>query len=100
VWSIDSLSLSRHSVDEESKADVRYLKNRGVLHRQVKDRALEVKFHPVQDYFAVHGSEKGVELWRIRSEEEVKKSLARKRKRRREKQAAGAEKTDVSNSLV
>lgn len=98
VWSIDSLGLSRNSGMDESKAGACYLKNRGVLHRQVKDRALEVKFHPAQDYFAVHGSEKSVELWRIRSEEEVKKSLARKRKRRREKHAATGEKTDVSTS--
>lgn len=95
VWSIDSLGLSRHSDAKESKADVRYLKNRGVLHRHLKERALEVKFHPTQDYFAVHGSEKSVELWRIRSEEEVKKSLARKRRRRREKHAATGEKTDI-----
>jgi U3 small nucleolar RNA-associated protein 12 len=73
---------------EGLEINISYLKNRGVLHRQVKDRALEVKFHPIQDYFAIHGSEKGVELWRIRSEEEVKKALARKRKRVREKQAA------------
>lgn len=96
VWSIDSLGLQRHSTQEESKLDMRYLRNRGVLHRQVKDRALEVKFHPAQDYFAVHGSEKSVEIWRIRSEEEVKKSLARKQKRRREKQAKGGDKEDVS----
>ncbi len=95
VWFIDTSSLLKHT-ELEGTAETRYLHNRGVLHRQVKDRALEIKFHPVQDYFAVHGSEKGLELWRIRSEDEVKKSLARKRKRRREKQAASGEKVEVS----
>ncbi|EEY18613.1 DOM34-interacting protein [Verticillium alfalfae VaMs.102] len=54
-----------------------------------KDRATEVVFHPKRDYFAVHGSEKSTEVWRIRSEAEVKKSLARKKKRRREKAKDG-----------
>jgi U3 small nucleolar RNA-associated protein 12 len=87
VWSIDLAGLSRLSTQIGDAAS-RYLHNRGVLHRQGRDRTLEIKFHPRQDYIAVHGSEKNVEVWRIRSEDEVRKSLARKRKRRREKQAA------------
>ncbi|KAE9381738.1 WD40 repeat-like protein [Stipitochalara longipes BDJ] len=86
VWSIDVASLNRYS-NQLGDNGSRVLHNRGVLHRTGRDRTLEIKFHPRQDYFAVHGSEKNVEVWRIRSEEEVKRSLARKRKRRREKQA-------------
>ncbi|KAI9828771.1 MAG: hypothetical protein M1832_001876 [Thelocarpon impressellum] len=68
------------------------LQDRGTLYRQGKDRALGIHFHPKADYFAVHGSEKAVEVWRIRGPEEVQKSLARKRKRRREKAAAAGAK--------
>jgi U3 small nucleolar RNA-associated protein 12 len=94
VWSIDIAGLQRipRRVDDVVS---RYLHNRGVFHRTGKDRTLEIKFHPRQDYIAVHGSEKNVELWRIRSEDDVKRSLARKRKRRREKQAADGEKFDM-----
>jgi U3 small nucleolar RNA-associated protein 12 len=84
VWALDTASLfsSVHQVDVP--ANTSFLHDRGTLHRQSKDRAVEVIFHPRRDYFAVHGIEKSVEIWRIRTEAEVKKSLARKRRRRRE----------------
>lgn len=94
VWSIDSLKLAEFSMSTNDFAEKHFLKRRGVLRGQGKDKALEVSFHPRQDYFTVHGSEKAVEVWRIRSEEEVKRVLTRKRKRRREKKAATGEKTD------
>jgi U3 small nucleolar RNA-associated protein 12 len=94
VWSIDIDGLGRHSSRMDDNGS-RFLHNRGALHRTGRDRTLEIKFHPRQDYIAVHGSEKNVELWRIRSEEEVKRSLARKRKRRREKQATDGMKMDL-----
>ncbi|KAH9908716.1 WD domain-containing protein [Xylariomycetidae sp. FL2044] len=85
VWALDagSLAASQHRVDLSGNAQ--YLRDRGTLFRQGKDRATEIIFHPRRDYFAVHGSEKSIEVWRIRTESEIKRSLARKRKRRREK---------------
>ncbi|KAI9642180.1 beta transducin [Ciborinia camelliae] len=88
VWSIDTAGLYKLSKQVNGAVEARYLHGRGILHRQGKDKALEISFHPRLDYFSVHGSEKSVEIWRIRSEDEVKKSLARKRRRRREKMAA------------
>ncbi|KAI9835147.1 MAG: hypothetical protein M1819_002516 [Sarea resinae] len=85
VWAIDLPGLRAAATRLGEGGDNNYLLDRGVLYRQGKDRALSVAFHPRADYFAVHGSEKAVELWRIRSEGEVRKVLARKRKRRREK---------------
>jgi U3 small nucleolar RNA-associated protein 12 len=92
VWTIDTAGLYAFSRQVEDSGDRRFLHDRGVLRRQGKDKALEISFHPRQDYFAVHGSEKAIEIWRIRTEEEVKKSLARKRRRRREKQASDGQK--------
>ncbi|KAI9171275.1 U7 small nucleolar RNA-associated protein [Paramyrothecium foliicola] len=86
VWSLDAENLATSARRVDMAANTHFLYGRGVLHRQSKDRATEVVFHPRQDYFAVHGSEKGVDVWRIKSETEVRKSLARKRRRRREKQ--------------
>ena len=88
VWSIDIVGLNKFSTQVDNEVGCRYLHDRGSLQRQLKDKALEVSFHPRLDYFVVHGAAKAVEIWRIRSEDEVRKSLARKRKRRREKQAS------------
>ncbi|KAM3067657.1 beta transducin [Clarireedia jacksonii] len=95
VWSIDLPGLYKLSKQVNSAVDAKYLQSRGVLHRQGKDRALEISFHPRLDYFAVHGSEKTVEIWRMRSEDEVKRSLARKRRRRREKLGSIAKETEA-----
>ncbi|KAK3330816.1 hypothetical protein B0H66DRAFT_635806 [Apodospora peruviana] len=88
VWALDVASLASSAQRVDLSQAVNFLHDRGTLHRQSKEKAIEVIFHPRRDYFAVHGVEKNVEIWRIRTESEVKKSLARKRRRRREKLAA------------
>lgn len=90
VWSLDVTSLASSNQTVDLSQTVKFLQDRGTLHRQTKERAVEVVFHPRRDYVAVHGVEKSVEIWRIRSESEIKKGLARKRKRRREKLAKGS----------
>ncbi|CAM1506633.1 Fc.00g062740.m01.CDS01 [Cosmosporella sp. VM-42] len=89
VWSFDVDGLASSARQVDMPASTKFLHDRGTLHRQSKDRATEVVFHPRKDYFAVHGSEKAVDVWRIRSESEIRKGLARKRRRRREKQKDG-----------
>ena len=84
VWSIDLHRLNRSSKAVDNRV-VHCLQDRGTLHRQGKERTVDVCFHPGADYFTVHGIEKAVEIWRIRSQEEVLRTLARKQKRRREK---------------
>ncbi|KAL2757434.1 hypothetical protein ACRALDRAFT_1039730 [Sodiomyces alcalophilus JCM 7366] len=85
VWYIDTDGLAAMKGRVDAPQSTKFLLDRGTLFRQSKDKATEVVFHPRRDYFAVHGTEKSVEIWRIRSEAEVKKGLARKRRRRREK---------------
>ncbi|KAL9949025.1 hypothetical protein ACHAQF_002078 [Verticillium nonalfalfae] len=89
VWFIDTAGLASMKGRVDAPQSANFVQDRGTLFRQSKDRATEVVFHPKRDYFAVHGSEKSTEVWRIRSEAEVKKSLARKKKRRREKAKDG-----------
>jgi len=83
VWSIDSTRLASAAKGQPDKV----LKDRGSFYRHGKDRTTGVSFHPQRDLVALHGSEKAIELWRIRSEGEIQKALARKKKRRREKEA-------------
>lgn len=92
AWSIDSSKLMAASRGQSD----RVLKDRGTFYRHGKDRTTGVYFHPQRDLVAFHGSEKAIELWRIRSEKEVQKTLARKKKRKREKDG----KEDRENALM
>lgn len=95
VWAIDLSGLARAGSSIGDGADQQYLRERGVLYRQSKDRPLGISFYARSDYIAVHGSDRAIEIWRIRSESEVQKALSRKRKRRREKA-----KNDVNGEAV
>jgi U3 small nucleolar RNA-associated protein 12 len=87
VWSIDHGALkSKLTTTQDQGLNV--LHERGTLYRQGRDKPLAVVSHPKRDIIAIHGSEKAVELLRIRSENEVRKMLSRKRKRRKEKAEA------------
>ncbi|ODQ63195.1 WD40 repeat-like protein [Nadsonia fulvescens var. elongata DSM 6958] len=57
----------------------------GALQKQSVDKALKVLFHPFSPFFAIQNNDKTVEIWRARTADEVRKSVARKIKRRREK---------------
>jgi U3 small nucleolar RNA-associated protein 12 len=83
IWSIDSTRLVSASTDQSDKV----LKDRGSIYRLGKDRTTGISFHPHLDLVALHGSEKAIEFWRIRSESEMQRTLARKQKRRREQEA-------------
>ena len=85
VWSIDLFGLARSAGEVLGGKKNSFLKERGTLYRQSKDRTTSVIFHPKGNYIAAHGSEKAIEIWRVRSETEVQKSIARKRRRRKEK---------------
>ena len=91
VWQIDTELLSSlgSGVSEGKHADV--LTSRGILRRQGRDRTIGIEFHPRQDYVAVHGSEKAVEVWRMRPSDEVHRHMQRRRRRRREKAASAGE---------
>lgn len=103
IWSIDGSALRSLSVKVDKEQDRKVLHERGVLSRQGRDRSIGVMFHPKADFIAVHGAEKAVELWRIRSPAEIQRALARKRRRRREKaadKAAVAAEQDAVDDLA
>ncbi|CAG8101577.1 unnamed protein product [Penicillium salamii] len=99
VWSIDEAAMMDISREKISADGRKILTDRGTFYRHGKDRTLGIRFHPRSDYVGFHGSDKSVEIWRIRSQSEVQKSLSRKNKRRKEKAAqkseeGGAQKED------
>jgi len=88
VWRIDSDALIQASNGFNDVEEHEILTSQGTVNRQGKDRTVGVHFHPKSDYLAVHGSDKSVEVWRIRTTDELHKHMQRKRRRRREKAAA------------
>ncbi|KAL9060176.1 MAG: hypothetical protein Q9162_000790 [Coniocarpon cinnabarinum] len=99
VWTLNMEQFKTYTSQLDNAADTKFLIDRGTLLRQGKDRTTAIHFHPKSNYIAVHGSEKAVELWRMRTDSEVKKAMARRRKRAREKAAAAGEKdVDMGNA--
>lgn len=91
VWSLDTQALQTYGKKADASVSVTIIHSQGIVYRQGKDRTIGIYFHPKGEYIAFHGSERAVELWRMRSQEEAKKVLARKRRRKREKAAAAGE---------
>ncbi|KEF59405.1 uncharacterized protein A1O9_04249 [Exophiala aquamarina CBS 119918] len=97
VWSIDQGALKSKLTTTQDEG-ISVLHERGTLYRQGRDKPSAVVSHPKRDIIAIHGSEKAIELFRIRSEKEVRKALMRKRKRRKEKEAEGATTTATTTT--
>ncbi|EEH34613.1 DOM34-interacting protein [Paracoccidioides lutzii Pb01] len=97
VWSIDANAMDAVAKETGATDGRKVLVDRGNLYRQGKDRTIGIHFHPRLDYIAVHGAEKSIEIWRIRTEAEVQKSLVRKRKRRREKAGEQGGENELEN---
>ena len=90
-WSLDLAGLEEAALRVNTRKEQTYLHEQGTLDRQAKGRISGIYFHPRLNYFAIHGPEKAIELWRIRDEDEIKRHLARKRRRRREKNTTAGE---------
>jgi len=72
----------------------------GSVKRQGKDRVVTIKFHPNSSLLGVQGPEKSVEIYRIRTHEEVKKKLTRRKKRQKEKQQKDESKPQNENDFM
>ena len=59
-----------------------------------RHRVSQITFHPTQPYLAVQSHDRSVEIFRIRSEEEVRKKQLRRKKRTKEKNAKDGLKTE------
>lgn len=60
------------------------------FHQRVSD----ILFHPTQPYLAVQSHDRSIEVFTIRTVEELRKKQARQRKREREKKKERAEEVD------
>ncbi|ODV89955.1 hypothetical protein CANCADRAFT_31064 [Tortispora caseinolytica NRRL Y-17796] len=82
----DSSDISVWQINTNATEGSR-LQSLGAIARQAhtKDRVLGIHFHPDNAYFVTHGVAPSIELWKIRTPAETTKAVARKRRRRREK---------------
>jgi len=76
-WSAILPVTSDMEVDE-----IKILAQRGSISRTNRDRPLSLKFHPSAGYLGVHASNRNIEVFRVRSAEEIKRLVSRKRKRK------------------
>ena len=87
VWQI-----ALENVDSAMRSDGKQiLTERGTLKRQLTDSPVFLQFHPSANYLACLGSERAVEIFKYRSDAELKKLAVRKRQRQREKGKEGDE---------
>ena len=54
-----------------------------------RHKVSQIMFHPTHPYLAIQSSDRSVEIFRIRTEEEVKKKQQRRKKRAKEKKEKG-----------
>lgn len=99
VWYLDLEGLAQQGTSIISKKPQQYLQAQGVLRRHSNERVVGVIFHENGEYIATHGSEKAIEVFRMRSGEEIQRGLARKRRRRREKAAAAGTTVDEEDDV-
>ncbi|KAF9937104.1 hypothetical protein BGZ65_001814 [Modicella reniformis] len=113
VWKVDAAVLrtglavgeEAKNVGEEQEAGVhsgigKAITFYGSIPRQSKERVLTLKFHPSQEFLGCQASDKSIELFRIRTIEEIKKKMSRRKKRQREKQQALLKKGDVEGAAT
>jgi U3 small nucleolar RNA-associated protein 12 len=106
AWVFNPSGFDQQLPATDSKPQ-KILIDRGTFYRQGRDRTTGIRFHPKRNLLAIHGAEKSVEFFHIRSETEVRKALARKKRRKREKagetapsQAEDDSTTDIGSASV
>ena len=72
----------------------------GTLPLSQKHRVSQISFHPTAPYLAVQSHERSVEIFSIRTEEEIKKKMARRKRRAKEKkQEKGDKKGQAADDM-
>ncbi|PPQ64699.1 hypothetical protein CVT24_008326 [Panaeolus cyanescens] len=92
AWKIDREALKDGLKETESGEVAKMIHPIASLPLSSKHRISQIQFHHTQPYLAVQSHDRSVEIFRIRSEEDVKKKHARRKKRAKEKAEQGKSK--------
>ncbi|KAH7916206.1 WD-repeat-containing protein [Hygrophoropsis aurantiaca] len=85
VWSIDREALSEGLKASESGEVNKMIHSVTNIPLSSRHRVSQISFHPSEPYVAVQSHDRSIEIIRIRTEEEIKKKQARRKKRAKEK---------------
>lgn len=64
-----------------------------------RHRVSQILFHPSQPYLAVQSHDRSIEIFRIRTEEEIRKKQARRKKRAKEKGKSKQKGKDIDDAV-
>ncbi|KAI0638283.1 WD-repeat-containing protein [Trametes polyzona] len=86
AWKIDHEALAGGLRETENGEVTKFLHPAATLPLASSHRVAQISFHPHKPYLAVQSHDKSVEIFRIRTEDEIKKKQARRRRRAKEKE--------------
>ncbi|KAJ2747259.1 beta transducin [Coemansia sp. BCRC 34301] len=89
VWTLDMGKLDSTKGEDGSASDWEAISEYGAIQRASSDRVVGLRFHPSGQYLACVSSDRQVEVFRARQHGEIKKKMARRQKRQREKRSKG-----------
>ncbi|KZT24431.1 WD-repeat-containing protein [Neolentinus lepideus HHB14362 ss-1] len=89
VWILDHEALTEGLKETETGQVTKMIHPITTLPLSSSHRVSQITFHPTLPYLAVQSHDRSVELFRIRTEEEMRKKQARRRKRAKEKKGKG-----------
>ncbi|KAI0082587.1 WD40 repeat-like protein [Panus rudis PR-1116 ss-1] len=85
AWRLDHEAMAAGLQETETGEVTKMIHPITTLPLSSKHRVSQITFHPTRPYLAVQSHERSVEIFRIRTEEEVRKKQARRKKRAKEK---------------
>ena len=97
VWSINKETLATKLSDLNTDANVNSIKQTHVIEKHGKDRTICLSVHPKGRFLALCSNDKSIQVFKVRNQDEIKKSLARKQKRQREKPVDPNNETEVES---
>ncbi|KAI0375739.1 WD-repeat-containing protein [Pilatotrama ljubarskyi] len=86
AWKIDHEALAQGLRETETGEVTKFIHSVTTLPLASSHRVSQISFHPHKPYLAVQSHDKSVEVFRIRTEDEIKKKQARRRRRAKEKE--------------
>ncbi|KAJ7507698.1 WD-repeat-containing protein [Mycena galericulata] len=101
AWKLDHDAFAEGLKETETGEITKMIHAIANLPLSSRHRVSQITFHPTQPYLAVQSHDRSVELFRIRTEEEVRKKQARRRKRAKEKkkESKGKGKADEDENM-
>ncbi|KAL5487987.1 DIP2 [Sanghuangporus weigelae] len=93
AWRIDHQALAEGLKETESGEVSRMIRFVSTLPLSTRHRVSQISFHPSRALLAVQSHDKSIDVFRIRTEEEIRKKQARRRRREREKAKAKSDGT-------